>query len=569
VERNKYIVEHFKKTGKIPKLTGFHFEDPFETAFKLPPERALEWLKKRGKNLKLTTDWDELDSEAHDKAFTVAKVMNADILQLIYDYVERAKTEGWTLKDFQSKLINRVQAAGWTGATPSRLKVIYDTNMQIAYAHGKYRQQKLIAHIYPYWKYTQIERPTKRHNHSLLHNKMFRHDDPIWDLIYPPSGFGCKCSVTPIKDGTNAEDGSTYLRQLRRTKDFSLHPAFTWKADTSKYVKELRTQLDKMLNTKPSFFDNAFEDEELLKLISENYKRETKEDLGHHQIADILGFTAKPKVLEKAEIDEMNSLDYYVCYRGLSGIKALDFYKQFKYGEYFSGRGIFGSGTYVAIDDINETRPFTNQKEVMKILYPKNANFISLKDLEKDFDKREDEMMILAYKKHGYLPYEDKIIWKKLMDKDSNISDKERGELELRYENISSDVFKEFDKIRRDAYFLNDIGNYAILKGYDAIYVENRKYLVIMNRSKCIVQKENEELSTVEFSEKKIINMPADLSRRLGKVWGRIPLFNDVNASVLVKLASEIASIQKFEDLPDEVQKWVVNTEKQLGIEND
>lgn len=118
------------------------------------------------------------------------------------------KPEGWTLNTFKDKLLNRVQAAGWSGATASRLKVIYDTNMQMAFSQGKYKQQKLISDLYPYWKYTQIERPTKRHNHSLLHNKVFRHDDPIWDLIYPPSGFGCKCSVTPIKDCSNVEDGS-------------------------------------------------------------------------------------------------------------------------------------------------------------------------------------------------------------------------------------------------------------------------------------------------------------------------------------------------------------------------
>jgi SPP1 gp7 family putative phage head morphogenesis protein len=248
VQSEKYIVDFFKSTGKIPKFSGFRFEDPFQTAFKLPPERALEWLKQRGKNLKISSDWDELDAEAHDKAFTVAKVMNADILQLIYDYVERAKSEGMTLKQFQDSLLPELEKKGWAGATPSRLKVIYDTNMQMAYAQGKYRQQKLIAHIYLYWKYTQIQRPTKRHNHSLLHGKVFRHDDPIWDLIYPPSGFCCKCSVTPIKDGNNAEDGSKYLNQLKKSKDFTLQPAHTWKVDTSKYVKDLRNQLDKMLN---------------------------------------------------------------------------------------------------------------------------------------------------------------------------------------------------------------------------------------------------------------------------------------------------------------------------------
>ncbi|GAB1372781.1 hypothetical protein MASR1M45_28440 [Candidatus Kapaibacterium sp.] len=66
-----------------------------------------------------------------------------------------------------------------------------------------------LSHIYPYWKYIQIQRPTKRHNQQLTTLiRFFRYDDPIWDLTYSPSGFGCKCSVTPIKDGSNAEEGS-------------------------------------------------------------------------------------------------------------------------------------------------------------------------------------------------------------------------------------------------------------------------------------------------------------------------------------------------------------------------
>ncbi|GAB1372779.1 hypothetical protein MASR1M45_28420 [Candidatus Kapaibacterium sp.] len=58
---------------KSTSMKGFRFEDPLQTAFKLPPERALEWLKQRGKNLKISSDWEELDAEAHNKAFTVAR----------------------------------------------------------------------------------------------------------------------------------------------------------------------------------------------------------------------------------------------------------------------------------------------------------------------------------------------------------------------------------------------------------------------------------------------------------------------------------------------------------------
>lgn len=247
-KRNNYIIEYYKAFGRVPSVRkGFRFEDPLKVVFNLPPERALEWLKKRGKNLKISINWDDLDAEAHNRAFTVAKVMSADILQTIYDYVERARSEGWTLEEFRKNLLPKLENSGWTGATPSRLKVIYDTNMQMAYSQGKYRQQKLIADLYPYWKYTQIQRPTKRHDHSLLHGKVFRHDDPIWDVIYPPSGFGCKCSVTPIKDGRNVEDGTKYLEQLKNSKEFQLTPLKAWRPETDRYTEGIGRQLNEML----------------------------------------------------------------------------------------------------------------------------------------------------------------------------------------------------------------------------------------------------------------------------------------------------------------------------------
>ena len=228
----------------MPSLT---FESPFEVSFKLAPEKALAWLKERGKNLKLSIDWDELDAEAHDKAFTVAKVLSADILQLIYDYIEKAKEEGQILKKFRDELLPKLQESGWSGATPSRLKVIYDTNMQMAYSKGKYRQQKLIANMYPFCKYKQIQRATKRHDHSHLNGKIFKHDDPIWDLIYPPSGFGCKCSVVPIKDGSKAEQGSDYMQQVKDSGEFQLTPLKGWKPETGVYVSGIRNKLRGML----------------------------------------------------------------------------------------------------------------------------------------------------------------------------------------------------------------------------------------------------------------------------------------------------------------------------------
>jgi hypothetical protein len=299
-----------------------------------------------------------------------------------------------------------------------------------------------------------------------------------------------------------------------------------------------------------------------MKSISEDYKKTSSEDLGHRRIAELQNFTENPKVLSQNEIEKLNLNDYFVCYRGLNG---LNFYDQFKFGEYFSGKGIFGSGTYAAIDDIDVTKTYTNQKEVMKILFPKNSKIIKYRDLEKEFMKLDDEYELLACKKLGIKPNEDKLIMEELINKGSKLSDKEKEALANRYKEVFQKITDETRNLRRNAYFLNDIGTYSALLGYDAILVEDRKYLVIMNRSKCIVQEENVELKH-EFSELKRKMMNAELSRRLGRVWNKIPLYTDVKSSELFGLSNEISTIQTFDEIPEKIKSLIQITEKALGI---
>ena len=206
-----YLVEHYKRFGKIPSI---EFKSPTDSpqagqtmkaSFKMPPKEAMDFLKQKGKNIITTESWNKIEARAHAHAFTVAGIMNADIVQEVFDYVQMAKKEGWSLRTFQKNvenggLMKRMQEAGWTGKSASRLKVIYDTNMKIAAAKGKFEGMKLISDIKPYWVYKQVERNTKRHDHSLFHGKKFRHDDPIWASIFPPSAFGCSCYVVATSE---------------------------------------------------------------------------------------------------------------------------------------------------------------------------------------------------------------------------------------------------------------------------------------------------------------------------------------------------------------------------------
>ena len=278
---NKLIlVDFYKKYGRLPHThleTSEFADDPLNLrsalliAFKMDPVKALAYLKKRGKNIKLTSSWDQIDSNAHSQSFTVSKVMSADVLQEVYNYVEVAKKDGWSFEKFRDSMVNggmieKMTSAGWQGKSPSRLKVIYETNMNTTFMKGRYQSMSLLSSqgLADLWEYL----PSHSHNPNPLHMKFYykkyRFDDPIWEIIQPPSRIGCMCSARGVmnsemnKKGWVPGDGMSELDQIlnsdpKMLKEYEsqqkskLDLTKAWKPDTTKYTKSIKVQLDSIL----------------------------------------------------------------------------------------------------------------------------------------------------------------------------------------------------------------------------------------------------------------------------------------------------------------------------------
>jgi uncharacterized protein with gpF-like domain len=164
-------VEYFTSKGYAPALQRFHHLDLFR--------------------------------EEHARNWVVAKAMRDDVSRAIRDEMTRALAEGRTLAQFQETLAPRLQELGWWGremmsdpltgemveaqlGSMRRLRTIFDTNMRTAHAAGHWAAIQRTKRGFPYLQYMQVERPTKRHDHSRFHDKIWRVDDPIWLRIYPP-----------------------------------------------------------------------------------------------------------------------------------------------------------------------------------------------------------------------------------------------------------------------------------------------------------------------------------------------------------------------------------------------
>lgn len=141
-----------------------------------------------------TEHWTDIYTREHDWAFVVAGANRDALVADFRAAVEKAIAEGGTLEDFRRDFDRIVATHGWdyNGGRDWRSRVIYETNLNTAYAAGRYEQLQAA----PYWQYVHADWVTNpRHQHLAWDGLVLRRDDPWWQTHYPPNGWGCQCSV--------------------------------------------------------------------------------------------------------------------------------------------------------------------------------------------------------------------------------------------------------------------------------------------------------------------------------------------------------------------------------------
>lgn len=187
---------------------------PFDLSgvFGLPPAQAIAFFESKG--FKITWNWHESWKEANDKAFTVAKLARADLLQDIYSGAQGALEKGQTERWFADRLTPILQEKGWWGkkivvgsdgqaevvqeGSPRRLQTIFRTNLQTAYAAGRWQRFRDNAADRPFLQYVAVMDGRTRPGHARLNGNVFPIDSPVWKVIAPPNGFNCRCAVRAL-----------------------------------------------------------------------------------------------------------------------------------------------------------------------------------------------------------------------------------------------------------------------------------------------------------------------------------------------------------------------------------
>lgn len=178
-------------------------------AYTLAPEEAIKYFESKG--YAIGFNWYDVQTVAHARAFTVAGVLKLDVLNDIRTSLTDALANGNTYAEFVKQLQPVLESKGWIGKglvadpetgelqgkqlTPRRLQTIFDTNIASSYGAGRYKQQMANVADRPYFERVAVMDTHTRPKHAGLNGFTAAADDPVWEFLYPPDGYHCRCRI--------------------------------------------------------------------------------------------------------------------------------------------------------------------------------------------------------------------------------------------------------------------------------------------------------------------------------------------------------------------------------------
>lgn len=210
-------------------------------------EEALDFFRDK---LSITKDdWLALTEAARQKAFTVAGVAQLDLIADVWKALDKAIDEGTTLADFKKDIGARLEGA-WKGTVENpawRMETIFRTNVQSAYAAGRYAQatDPEVLGDRPYWLFDAVLDTRTTDVCRLCDGTILPADDPWWKNHLPPLHFNCRSTIITLSAEQAGEMGVSVTKpKADPDEGFGAPPAddpdgAPWAPTPSDYPKDL------------------------------------------------------------------------------------------------------------------------------------------------------------------------------------------------------------------------------------------------------------------------------------------------------------------------------------------
>lgn len=188
----------------------------------LPPVEAVEFFA--GKGFRPSFAWQDMLAEQHAIDFTVAKMLDVDVLRDVHASLQRTIEDGQSYRQWADGIEPELRRRGWWGrqrqtdpvtgetrlvqlGSQRRLRIIYDANLRAAMHAGRWQRIERLARRRPYLRYIAVLDQRTRPDHAAWHGTILPHDHPWWQQHYPPNGWRCRCTVVQLSERDLARHG--------------------------------------------------------------------------------------------------------------------------------------------------------------------------------------------------------------------------------------------------------------------------------------------------------------------------------------------------------------------------
>jgi len=303
----------------------------------------------------------------------------------------------------------------------------------------------------------------------------------------------CLCTVAPL-----VEDTKEFVERLKNWRDdpssdqeleqwynnIYQEKAAEKQNRLTQDIKELETGLEEEETTSsfPSVpkktLERAMHDSDY---ISQQLNA-SHGDIVLQDMAKEVGFHKKPTLLSKEEMDAYIQQGNRELFRGIGGRQgeAETYVEQFKTGEYFAGKGVYGNGVYTAYgeDGMEVAKQFAGgvEKNVLRMALKEYAKIILY-----------DALIEMQKLEFTALQEEERALRRKARREADRIYDETEDDDKV--EEFLKEAAKKWEEMEKYRQVLADLGRYALYKGYDAIDIPSSRFMVVLNRGKVFVQK--------------------------------------------------------------------------------
>ncbi len=194
----------------------------------LPNEEAI--VSFNDKTLLTSESYLDVKAYEHALAFTVAGILDEDLLKDTRDAIKSALENGTDFATFKQRLKPFLMSKGWltetlddgtqqlTAGSDRRLRTIYHTNLHTSYAAGQWSRIQQTKEFLPYLQYMASVSEHPRLSHKRYYGICRPVDDSIWQSITPPNGYGCKCWVKQLTKRQAEQVGISPDQSLKTEK---------------------------------------------------------------------------------------------------------------------------------------------------------------------------------------------------------------------------------------------------------------------------------------------------------------------------------------------------------------